>query len=119
MAMKKYGPWLSGAAAGVVNGMFGAGGGMVLLPLLQTTTDLQGHELFASCLCMIVPMSLVSAGVYWLRGGSFALEALPYLLGGAAGGVLAGLLLKKLPVKWLHRVLGGFIVWGGLRLLLL
>ena len=29
--LKKYGPWLSGAAAGAANGLFGAGGGMVLL----------------------------------------------------------------------------------------
>lgn len=90
---------------------------MLLLPLLRKTTKLQGHELFASCVCAILPMSLVSAGVYWLRGGSFVAEAVPYLVGGAIGGLLAGMLLKKLPVKWLHRTLGVFILWGGLRLL--
>ena len=115
---KRYGAALSGAAAGVANGLFGAGGGMVLLPLLSRLTELDGHECFASCVCIILPLSLVSAGVYALRGGSFATESVPYLIGGALGGVIEGLLLKRLPTKWLHRVLGAFILWGGARLLL-
>ena len=115
---KRYGAALSGAAAGVANGLFGAGGGMVLLPLLSRLTELDGHECFASCVCIILPLSLVSAGVYALRGGSFAMESAPYLIGGALGGVIAGLLLKRLPTKWLHRILGAFILWGGARLLL-
>ena len=118
MRMKKYGAWMSGAAAGIVNGLFGAGGGMVLLPLLSKTTDLEGKEVFANCVAIILPLSLVSAVVYFLRGGSFAAESVPYLIGGAIGGVIAGVLLKKLKVKWLHRALGIFIVWGGIRLLM-
>lgn len=115
---KKNGAWLSGAAAGIVNGLFGAGGGMVLLPLLQRTTRLKQHELFACCVCVILPLSMVSAGVYLLRGGSFAVESVPYLIGGAIGGVIAGLTLQKLPTVWLHRLLGAFILWGGVRLML-
>lgn len=114
----RYGAALCGAAAGLANGLFGAGGGMVLLPLLSRLTEVKGHESFASCVCIILPLSLVSAGVYALRGGSFALESVPYLIGGALGGVIAGLVLKRLPTKWLHRILGAFILWGGARLLL-
>ena len=115
--MKKYGPWLSGAAAGIVNGLFGAGGGMVLLPMLSRTTDLEDKEVFANCVAIILPLSLVSAAVYLLRGGSFLLESVPYLIGGALGGVIAGLALKKVSALWLHRLLGVFILWGGIRLL--
>lgn len=115
---RRYGAIVSGAAAGLANGLFGAGGGMVLLPLLSRMTEIEGHECFASCVCIILPLSLISAGVYALRGGSFAAESVPYLLGGAIGGVIAGLLLKRVPTKWLHRILGAFILWGGARLLL-
>ena len=90
---------------------------MLLLPMLSKTTDLKQHELFACSVCVILPISLVSAGVYLLRGGSFLLEAVPYLIGGALGGAIAGLTLKKLPTAWLHRALGIFILWGGIRLL--
>lgn len=117
--LKKYGgAMLSGSLAGLANGLFGAGGGMVLLPVLEKTTDLKPKELFASSVCIILPLSLVSAGVYFLQGGNFAMEAVPYLLGGAGGGVIAGLLLKRLPTKLLHYILGAFILWGGIRLLL-
>lgn len=114
---QRLAPLMSGAAAGLANGLFGAGGGMLLLPLLSKTTDLKQHELFACSVCIILPLSLVSAGVYLLRGGSFLLDSVPYLLGGAAGGAIAGLTLRKLPTKWLHRALGIFILWGGIRLL--
>ena len=114
----KIGPILSGAAAGLANGLFGAGGGMVLLPLLSHTTDLKPREVFANCVCIILPLSLVSAAVYFLRGGTFITEAVPYLIGGAGGGVIAGLLLKGLPTLWLHRIFGLLILWGGFRLLL-
>lgn len=117
--MKKIGPWLSGALAGLINGLFGAGGGMLLLPLLSRTTELKGHALFASCVCVILPMSLVSAGIYFFRDGAFVTESLPYLIGGAVGGVLAGCVMKKLPTLWLRRGMGAVILWGGLRLLLL
>ncbi len=41
----------------------------------------------------------------------------PYLIGGAGGGVLAGLWFQKVPAKWLHLALGALILLGGVRLL--
>ena len=46
------------------------------------------------------------------------LDALPYLIGGAGGGVLAGLLFRKVPARALHLTLGALILLGGVRLLL-
>ena len=114
----KLGAAVSGLLAGLVNGLFGAGGGMLLLPLLTHLCGLKAHEAFACSVCVILPLSLVSLGVYFLHGSLEFIQALPYLIGGAAGGVIAGLLLKKLSAVWLHRALGLLIVWGGLRLLL-
>ena len=78
----------------------------------------RAHEAFACSVCIILPLSLVSVAVYFLQGGLDVMQALPYLAGGAAGGVIAGLLLKRISAAWLHRALGLLIVWGGLRLLL-
>ena len=114
----KLGAAVCGLLAGAVNGLFGAGGGMLLLPLLTHLCRLKAHEAFACSVCVILPLSLVSLGVYFLHGSLDFMQAFPYLIGGAAGGVIAGLLLKKLSAVWLHRALGLLIVWGGLRLLL-
>ena len=113
----KLGAAVSGALAGLVNGLFGAGGGMLLLPLLSRMNGLEAHEAFACSVCIILPLSLVSVAVYFLQGGLDVMQALPYLAGGAAGGVIA-VLLKRISAAWLHRALGLLIVWGGLRLLL-
>ena len=40
---------LSGTAAGLVNGLFGGGGGMVLVPLLNGWCGLAGKQAFATC----------------------------------------------------------------------
>ena len=101
--MQKRGTWLraglTGAAAGAVNGLFGAGGGMLLLPLLHRLTDLREHEAFACSVCTMLPLSVVSLVVYWLRGGEFLTAALPYLAGGALGGIAAGILLRRLSAE--------------------
>ena len=44
--------------------------------------------------------------------------ALPYLLGGLAGGFLGGKLFTKVPAVWLRRLFGAFLVYGGVRYLL-
>ena len=52
---------LSGTAAGLVNGLFGGGGGMVLVPLLNGWCGLAGKQAFATCVAAILPLSAVSA----------------------------------------------------------
>lgn len=118
MKHKKYiGMALAGLGAGAVNGLFGAGGGMVLVPLLSLLTDLEADEIFSSSLAIILPICLVSLTVTAITGGLAWTDALPYLFGSAAGGLAAGIWGKKIPAKWLHRGLGILIIWGGVRYL--
>mgnify|MGYP004638596683 CR=1 FL=1 len=58
-----------------------------------------------------------SIAVYAATGMLPLSDAFPYLLGGALGGVLAGLWFQKVPAKWLHLALGALILLGGVRLL--
>lgn len=108
---------LSGVAAGAVNGLFGAGGGMILVPLLTAVTDLEDDAVFPSSVSIILPMSLISLLIGSTGTALPWQEALPYLLGSLGGGILAGITGNKIPVKWLHRILGVLIIWGGIRYL--
>lgn len=108
---------LAGIGAGCINGLFGAGGGMVLIPLLRGLTDLGEDEIFPASISIILPMCLVTLWVQSQQAPIPWAASLPYLLGSAAGGILAGLLGKKIPTKWLHRVLGLMILYGGWRYL--
>lgn len=112
-----WGAALAGLGAGVVNGLFGAGGGMVLVPLLTMLTELQDEDIFSASIAIILPICLVSIAATALTGTVAWRDALPYLAGSAAGGVLAGLFGRKIPVRWLHRGLGLLIIWGGVRYL--
>ncbi len=105
---------LAGLAAGGVNGLFGAGGGMVLVPLL-TKTGLSPEQVFPCSVVIILPICIISL---LLSGSQIPWStALPYLLGSAVGGIGAGLWGKKIPVLWLHRALGLLILWGGVKYL--
>ena len=108
---------LSGLAAGAVAGLFGAGGGMVLVPLLTLLTPLEESEVFPSSITIILPVCLVTLAVSAAVGTVPWQDALPYLFGSATGGWAAGMWGRKIPVKWLHRGLGILILWGGYRYL--
>ena len=107
----------AGAAAGLVTGFFGAGGGMVLVPLLTALTDLEEEAVFPTSISIILPVCLVSLLMNLMQNPPDLRLALPYLLGSALGGFAAGKWGRKIPVQWLHRVLGIFILWGGIRYL--
>lgn len=107
---------IAGAAAGAVNGLFGAGGGLVLVPMLGKKVGLSEKERFPASIAIIAPVcvtSLLISGKWEISFG----ELLPYLLGSSIGGVAAGLWGGKIPTAWLHRFLGGIILWGGIRFL--
>ena len=104
-----------GAAAGAVNGLFGAGGGMILVPLLVRCGNFDEHEIFPASVAIILPICLVSLLLSRNTGSITFMRILPYLAGSALGGVAAGFLGKKISVVWLHRLLGALILWGGIR----
>ena len=55
---------LAGALAGFINGFFGAGGGMVLVPLLLWLVRLEDKAAFSSAVAVILPLCAVSIAVY-------------------------------------------------------
>ena len=105
-------PWrwaVSGALAGAANGLFGAGGGMILVPLLLRWVKVEEKAAFACSIAVILPLCLVSAAVYWARGALDLAQALPYLLGG---------LFRRVPATLLRRAFALFLLYGGVRNLL-
>ena len=108
---------LAGVLAGMVNGIFGGAGGMVLIPLLGLWTDAEPESIFPLSVCVMLPVCGLSL---WLASRSGPLpwaDTLPYLLGSALGGILAGRLGQRVPTLWLHRIFGILLLWGGIRYL--
>lgn len=114
---QQFGAASAGLGAGLLNGLFGGGGGLVLIPGLAKFAKVQEQQLFPTSVLVMLPVSLLtlllSAPVRELPWQ----EAMPYLLGSGIGGILAGLAGKRIPVLWLHRILGIMLLWGGVRYL--
>ena len=88
---------IAGGAAGLANGLFGGGGGMVFLPILSRFGKLEQRKLYATCVGVIFPVCAVSAGVYLWRGGK---------------------LYGKVPTKFLKWLFAAFLFYAGVKYLL-
>ena len=108
---------LAGFLAGAVAGLFGAGGGMVLVPLLSLLVKLPEDEIFPASVTIIAPICVVCLCMAEQSSLPSWKEALPYLAGSFIGGIATGLVGDRIPTLWLHRILGAFILWGGVRYL--
>ena len=109
---------LAGGAAGLANGLFGGGGGMVVLPIQSRWGGLSQRKLYATCVGVIFPVCLVSAAVYLWKGGVSLGEALPYLAGGLIGGWLGGKLYGRISTKFLKWLFAAFLFYAGGKYLL-
>ena len=113
---KKWWGVLGGLGAGVINGLLGAGGGMVVVPLLSAM-GVRGKRSHATALMVIVPLSAVSAVLYLVQGRVTLADALPWLPGSLLGAYWGSRLMPKIATGWLKLLFGALMLWGGMRLL--
>lgn len=109
---------LAGGLAGIANGLFGGGGGSVLVPLLTRVCKLEQRRAFATSVAVILPLCALSVVIYLLRGGLDFGVAWPYVVGGTVGGWLGGRLFRGVRVDWLRRGFGLLLIFGGVRCLI-
>jgi len=105
-----------GAFVGVLNGLFGAGGGSLLVPAF-TLEGMEQKTAQATALCVTLPMTLVTVGGYALWGG-IPQGAWWAAAGAAVGGLLGGTLLSKVQGIWLTRIFYGLMLVGGASMIL-
>jgi uncharacterized membrane protein YfcA len=107
-----------GTAAGVFSGLFGVGGGIVIVPLLILWLGYEEREATGTSLAAIVIIALAAAalqGAYGnLRPGYGVALGVP-----AVGGVLAGTWLQqRIETRWISYGFCALLVAIALELLL-
>ena len=100
-----------GSAGGLLAGLFGVGGGIVMVPLLVILCGFSQHRAHAMSLAGIVPIAVVGAIVFALQG-----EVDPGIAGLLAAGSLVGAplgarILDRTPEARL-RIAFGVLVLG-------
>ena len=106
----------AGLAAGILNGLFGSGGGIVAVPMLKKS-GLSVKESHATSVLMMAALSLLSAYLYLSTGRLEIGKALAFIPGGIAGGILGSLFFVKMKSTAL-RIFGGFVVFAAIKMLL-
>lgn len=111
-----FGGMLAGFAAGVLNGLLGAGGGMVIVPMLEKV-GLKPSKAHATSIAVIVPLCILSAALY-LYGKTLSFQdALPFLPAGFIGAFAGSKILPRIPDSLLRRIFGAFMLYAAWRLL--
>lgn len=87
-----------GLVAGFLSGMFGIGGGIVIVPLLVLAARFGRRRAAGTSLAAIVPSALVGVGSYAAAGHVDWLVALLLVAGSIVGAQIGAHLLHKLPV---------------------
>ncbi len=91
---------ITGAIAGFINGIFGGGGGMVVVPMLTKLLKFKSKNSHATAILIILPLSIVS-GILYFTFGNFNLRVgVPVTIGIILGGIIGAILLSKLSSKW-------------------
>ena len=109
----------AGATAGVLSGLFGVGGGLVMVPALVLLLGMAQHRAHATSLAAIVPIGLVGALVFG-RADSVNVVAAVLLAGGSLLGVQAGTrAMGRLSGDRLALAFAGFVLVIALAMLFL
>lgn len=105
-----------GAAAGVLAGLLGVGGGILLVPFLVLAVGMTQHEAEATSLLVILPTAVAASIALRRRGVGDLPVALLIGLVGAVGAVAGALLALSLPADILRTVFAVLLAIAGLRL---
>ena len=92
-----------GLVTGFANGLFGSGGGTIVVPAMERFLKVEEHKAHATAIAVILPLSLLSLGVYLWK---------------AVGGFVGAKLLQRVSGVWLHRIFGAFMLAAAVRLIL-
>ena len=109
--------YITGLLVGAANGLFGSGGGMLAVPMLEKG-GLEEKKSHASSIAVTFVLSAVSTIVYFTHDSIDIITALKFVPLGVVGAMVGAKLLKKMPDKILKRIFGAIMIIAGIRLLM-
>ncbi len=120
--VKKYRFYIIiGALAGAVNGLLGAGGGIIITYFLaHVLNDKQKEKngVFANAVATMLPISIVSLTLYLFKGYiAFDNKLFSLLPSAIIGGILGALLLTKLKLKAVKLIFAALVIISGFCML--
>ncbi len=107
-----------GLMAGLVGGLFGVGGGVVIVPLLILALGISPKVAIGTSLAVIIPTSVMAALRHY-QLGNVDLRLAAIMAAGAVLGALAGASLTAyVSGEWLRRGFAVFLIVTAVRMLM-
>ena len=108
-----------GLLAGTICGLFGTGGGMILVPAYTYILKIEPKMSRATSLCCMLVM-VITSGIFYYKSNYINWNSgLLCAIGGIAGGYIGAKILKKIPDYILKIVFVIFILYYSFRMLFL
>lgn len=115
--MKKLYFYILGIITGFANGLFGSGGGIIAVPMLERA-DIDAKKSHATSIAITLPLSIVSAIIY-AKDGTFEWpKVLPLIPAGLIGAIVGSFFLKRIPNTLLKRIFGLILIMSAVRMLM-
>jgi len=107
---------LVGVAGGLLSGLFGVGGGIVMVPLLALWLGLEQRRAITTSLIAIIPIALAGMAGYALGSAVNWGAGLLLAIGGVLGGQVGVWLLPRVPVRLLQGIFTIILLYSAYRL---
>ena len=107
--------FLGGFSAGFFNGLFGSGGGTLIVPYLETVCGLSAKKSHATAILIIVCLSPISLYFYGSRSFPDLSLCVRLALASSFGGLLGAKLLSRFSTAAVHKLFGLFLIIAGSR----
>ena len=116
--LKKNFKYIAGALiCGFMNGIFGSGGGILVVPLLRSL-GIESKKAHATSVLVILFLSILSFVLY-IYSYSFNLQDVLIMLPfGMFGAFIGSFVLKNIKTSLLRRIFGVIVIFSSLRLFL-
>lgn len=105
-----------GSFTGFINGIFGSGGGNLLVPILNNVLKVEEHKSHATALAIIIFLSTTSSVMYISKGIFNVNLTLQAAIGSILGGIIGARLLNRLTGKFLRIGFGLIMIIAAFRM---
>lgn len=108
---------LIGSFTGFINGLFGSGGGTLLVPILNNILKVEEHKSHATALAIIIFLTITSSIIYISKGTYNINATIQASIGSIIGGIIGAKLLSKVTGKFLRITFGIVMIIAAIRMI--
>lgn len=108
--------YIIGLLTGICNGLFGAGGGTLLVPAMNHVLKIEQHKAHATAIAIILPLSIISSVFYISKSLVDWNLTLKVVIANVIGGYIGAKILNKFTDGTLKLIFGIFMIIAGIRM---